>query len=110
MKCKYYDLRRWRNGRQKHLREHPLCVMCQSIGKLTIATVVDHRAPHRGDEALFFDESNWQSMCVQHHNEKTAAEDGGFGNRKLTASDARKPQQGCNASGYPLSRAHHWNK
>lgn len=79
-RSRLYDLRRWRTGRVRHLREHPLCVACQSIGKVTAASVVDHRTPHKGSEELFFDESNWQSMCVQHHNEKTAAEDGGFGN------------------------------
>ena len=39
--------------------------------KLTPATVVDHIIPHRGDRKLFWDESNWQSLCERHHNEKT---------------------------------------
>jgi len=54
--------------------------MCQA-GKLrlTAANVVDHRIPHRGDEELFWDESNWQAMAKECHDRKTAAEDGCFG-------------------------------
>lgn len=110
MASNYYNLQSWRKGRLRHLREYPLCVQCRSIGKITIATVVDHKVPHRGDRDIFFNEAGWQSMCVQHHNEKTAAEDGGFGNRRLSAGEARKPQQGCDASGWPISSAHHWRK
>ena len=43
------------------------------------ASVVDHRVPHRGDMALFWDSSNWQSMAKECHDRKTATEDGGFG-------------------------------
>lgn len=30
---------------------------------MTPARVVDHITPHRGDVALFWDESNWQALC-----------------------------------------------
>jgi 5-methylcytosine-specific restriction protein A len=43
------------------------------------ATVVDHKIPHKGDMKLFWDRSNWQSLCKCHHDIKTATEDGGFG-------------------------------
>jgi 5-methylcytosine-specific restriction protein A len=43
--------------------------------------VVDHIIPHRGDQALFWDEENWQPLCLVCHNAKTAREDGGFGNQ-----------------------------
>lgn len=29
--------------------------------------VVDHRTPHRGIERLFFDATNLQSLCADHH-------------------------------------------
>ncbi|WP_253281401.1 HNH endonuclease signature motif containing protein [Cupriavidus sp. HPC(L)] len=29
--------------------------------------VVDHIKPHRGDQALFWDRSNWQTCCAMHH-------------------------------------------
>ena len=31
------------------------------------ASVVDHIIPHRGDESLFWDQTNWQSLCKQCH-------------------------------------------
>ena len=47
------------------------------MGRHTQATVVDHRIPHKGDEGLFWDESNWQSMCKPHHDStKQAIEKG----------------------------------
>ena len=36
-----------------------------------MATVVDHIKPHRGDQKLFWDRSNWQPLCEHHHNVKT---------------------------------------
>jgi 5-methylcytosine-specific restriction protein A len=38
------------------------------------AAIVDHIVPHRGDAALFWQSTNWQSMCKQHHDAKTAIE------------------------------------
>jgi 5-methylcytosine-specific restriction protein A len=51
-----------------------LCVECLKENRLTPAEVVDHIKPHRGDPQLFWDVSNWQSLCVAHHNIKTAKE------------------------------------
>jgi 5-methylcytosine-specific restriction protein A len=73
---------RWQQASKRFLAEHPLC-QCEDCGagskRVTLATVVDHRTPHRGDERLFWDESNWQAMAKQCHDAKTATEDGGFG-------------------------------
>lgn len=44
------------------------------------ADLVDHIRPHKGDMELFWDGSNWQSMCDLCHRKKSASEDGGFGN------------------------------
>jgi len=46
---------------------------CQRNGKLSPATVVDHILPHRGDEDLFWDESNWQPLCKRCHDRKTGS-------------------------------------
>ena len=62
-----YGLSRWRRARLGHLRSHPLCEHCKSAGKLTSASLVDHRIPHRGDLELFWDRSNWQSLCKACH-------------------------------------------
>ena len=58
---------RWQQARLRHLAAHPLCAMCEAENKTVVATVVDHRIPHRGDQALFWNESNWQSLCATHH-------------------------------------------
>ena len=73
----YYS--RWVKARKRYLTEHPLCVECEREGKLTPANTVDHIKPHKGDQALFWDESNWQSLCTHHHSVKTAREDGRWG-------------------------------
>lgn len=73
-----YD-RRWQRERDRYLREHPLCVTCTNVGRVVPATEIDHKVPHCGDLVLFWDKSNWQSMCHTCHSSKTAREDGGFG-------------------------------
>ena len=74
-----YDSR-WKKARDGFLRKHPLCAECQEEGRVTAANVVDHIIPHKGDETLFWQRSNWRQLCTPHHNRKTAREDGGFGN------------------------------
>jgi 5-methylcytosine-specific restriction protein A len=71
---------RWHAVRTLYLHEHPLCVECLKQGRPVPATVVDHIKPHKGDQRLFWDETNWQSLCKPCHDAKTAREDGGFGN------------------------------
>lgn len=63
----WYKDPRWVHGRLAHLSEHPLCAMCALVGHVCPATVVDHVRPHRGDEALFFNRANWQSLCATCH-------------------------------------------
>jgi 5-methylcytosine-specific restriction endonuclease McrA len=53
----------WQKARAAFLMKHPRCVMCGAP-----ATVVDHKIPHRGDKAKFWDSNNWQSLCTPHHN------------------------------------------
>ena len=71
---------RWTHARKMYLAAHPLCVICLVQGKVVAAQVVDHIIPHRGDYALMWSESNWQSLCAFHHGQKTAIQDGAFGN------------------------------
>lgn len=76
----------WTAARNAYLQRHPLCVECQSRGRLVAATVVDHIIPHRGDTKLFWDQGNWQTLCASCHSRKTAREDGGFGNQTRASS------------------------
>ena len=64
---------RWQRARAGYLRKHPLCVECLEIGRVNVATVVDHIIPHRGDKRLFWDKDNWQPLCKHHHDRKTAS-------------------------------------
>lgn len=58
---------KWQKARADFLKRHPFCRMCEEGGLIIEATVVDHRIPHRGDQALFWDKTNWQSLCAPHH-------------------------------------------
>lgn len=57
----------WQQAREQYLRANPLCVYCKRKGLLTAATVVDHMVAHRGDQELFWDRENWQSLCATCH-------------------------------------------
>ena len=66
--------RQWNRERLRYLSEHRWCVDCDKEGLQVEATVVDHVVPHKGDDRLFWDVSNWAPRCASHHNRKTAGE------------------------------------
>jgi len=65
--------RRWGKLSGQFVREYPLCVFCLCHGKLnegatrnassTRDLVVDHIEPHRGNERLFWEWKNLQTLC-----------------------------------------------
>lgn len=79
----------WQKARAGHLRSHPFCVYClrdpayaairsmapssailrcAELGLAApMASVVDHIEPHCGNQALFWNKANWQSLCGTHH-------------------------------------------
>ena len=59
--------RRWARARADFLASSPLCAYCLRQGRMTVAEVVDHIRPHKGDEALFWNPANWQSLCASCH-------------------------------------------
>lgn len=78
-----YNDWRWRdpkNGlRVRHLRKEPLCQECLRHGIVNAESLeVDHKVPHGGDEAKFFDEDGLETLCKSHHSAKTVR-DGGLG-------------------------------
>ena len=73
--------KRYLDLRQIHLSEHPLCVEHLKYGRDAAGTVIDHITPHKGNYDLFWDTSNWQTLCNPCHSAKTAREDHGFGNK-----------------------------
>lgn len=54
------------------LSKYPLCRECELVGKVTAATQVDHIDPLFAGGAD--DESNFQSICDEHHEIKSAGE------------------------------------
>lgn len=72
-----YNTPHWKKMRKEFLAAHPLCAMC---GKP--ANVADHITPHRGAEALFYNEANLQALCHSCHSRKTLAENNNFNRRK----------------------------
>ena len=91
-----YDSTRWRKARARHLYKHPLCALCRRQGVTTAATVVDHIKPHDGDYDLFWDESNYQSLCKMCHNSA----------KRIKENKGVYP--GCDLLGMPLDSSHHW--
>lgn len=65
---------RWKQARKIHLQNEPLCRPHKQQGLLHRGTVVDHIIPHRGDETLFWDTNNWQTVCLSYHGAKSQAE------------------------------------
>lgn len=51
----------------------PVMSQCYVEGRTTAATQTDHVVPHRGDQRLFWDVTNWQSLCDLCHGRKTKA-------------------------------------
>jgi len=96
---------RWQQESKAFLVRHPLCVDCECHDVVTVAMVVDHIKPHKNDMVLFWDQANWQGLCKQCHDRKTALEDGGFGR---DGAD-RKPSKSCGVDGMPTDKKHHWN-
>lgn len=92
-----YGLASWKRRRAAHLREHPLCVMCDQLSIVTVASVADHVEPHRGNDAAFWTGA-LQSLCSScHSTHKQRAEKSG---RTL----------GNSTDGAPLDPSHHWNQ
>lgn len=70
---------KWQKARDGFLKKNPLCVHHLENNQVERSTVVDHIVPHKGDQTLFWDRTNWQALCKPCHDAKTAREDGGFG-------------------------------
>lgn len=64
----------WAKVARAYRAANPVCVHCAAKGRVSPAQEVDHIEPHRGNSILFWDESNWQSLCKPCHSGKTATE------------------------------------
>lgn len=89
----------WQRAREGYLREHPLCDMHMQRGQVMRATVVDHKVPHRGDKALFWDKKNWQPLCKPCHD-----------SFKQRAEKSGRASAACGVDGLPHDPRHPWFK
>lgn len=85
-----YKTARWRRLREAQLTAEPLCRFCLVTEEVTAAEVVDHIKKHEGNEEIFFDPNNLQSLCRHHHDSAKQAMERG---RKVFA---------YGADGYPI--------
>ncbi|WP_267386525.1 HNH endonuclease signature motif containing protein [Sphingomonas sp. GC_Shp_3] len=79
----WYNTKRWRQLRWAVLvRDGFTCqwLTCGRVEPNSALLVADHKRPHRGDERLFWDETNLQTLCKHcHDSRKQRAEAGGRG-------------------------------
>jgi 5-methylcytosine-specific restriction protein A len=70
---KFYDSALWQRVRAEVLRREPWCRECRSIGRPTLAQLVDHITPISagGDRTSG---GNLQPLCHECHNAKRAGE------------------------------------
>lgn len=68
---KLYDTHYWKKVREAKLLEEPYCRICHK----TINLHIDHIFDHKGVAKLFYDYYNLQTLCLEHHGQKTMADD-----------------------------------
>src|SRR5262245_46953185 len=95
---KLYKTKRWQLIRRQQLTSNPLCALCQEEKKLTPATIVHHIEAHKGNEVLFYDLDNLQSLCASHHNSDKQSEERVGYNKKV------------GVDGWPTDKKHPFNK
>lgn len=72
---KLINSQRWKELRRRKLQEHPICEICESGGKSTLAAEVHHRIPVESVasksqmETLMFGYNNLMSVCHTCHAE-----------------------------------------
>lgn len=95
----FYNTARWKRLRAAQLAAHPLCAFCVQLGYTELAEVVDHKRPHRGDPALFFDADNLQSLSKRCHDRHKQAQE----------HNADGLVRGTGLTGAPIDPAHPWH-
>lgn len=90
--------------RARWLRAHPLCVECSKQGRVTAATVPDHiiALTNGGVD----DETNLQSLCAEHHRQKTARDLGSTPKRTIGPDGWPIEQEGPQEALAKGSRSH----
>lgn len=93
-----YNTAAWRNARASQLADVPLCERCTKLGRVTAATVVNHRRAHKGNLALFYDPENHESLCKPCHDSE----------RQSQERTGREYDRAVGADGLPVDPNHPW--
>lgn len=75
---KMYAMIAWDSVRQRVLSQNPLCVSCQSLGFVNMASHVDHLFAWRAIGEHAFMHNVFQSLCPECHGIKSALEKKGI--------------------------------
>ena len=95
-----YRTSRWKSSAKKFIYNNPVCRYCGHM-----ATVVNHKTPHKGDESIFWDKGNWESVCKQCHDSTVAKlENGKVDGKDMVINNV------SDENGMPTSKSHPWNK
>lgn len=95
-----YKTALWRKISKTFIAAHPCCTFCGAPTK-----VADHKIPHKGSQALFFDLNNLIGLCISCHNsDKAKLENGKIDGKDFVINNK------SDDSGLPLSVSHPWNK
>lgn len=95
---RWYGLKAWLEARKAQLSKQPLCERCKAMGRVTPATIVNHRKAHKGNWSLFIDPANHESTCAPHHD------------TLIQREEERGYTIGSDAGGRPLAADHPWNR
>ena len=102
-----YRDKRWRGphgvrlqalGRDLYTCQRCGCLLLEGNRHHPRAAVVNHKTPHRGDPALFFDLDNTESVCKQDHD------------ALIQREEARGYTIGSDINGRPVDPLHPWNR
>ncbi len=76
----WYKTSRWQRLRWSVLvRDAFTCALCRRLESNTAQLVADHTIAHRGDEALFWDGGNLQTLCKPCHDSAKQRQERGRG-------------------------------
>lgn len=100
---KWYKSKRWQLLRQAvFMRDRFICqrsgVVCMGKSPAPNSPVANHKKPHKGDETLFFDIDNIETVSKEIH-------DG-----LIQREEKRKIVIGNGIDGRPIDPAHPWNQ
>jgi 5-methylcytosine-specific restriction protein A len=93
-----YNSRTWQRLRRLKLRTTPFCELCERVGRLVPAVVVDHIIGIEQGGPPFPTLDGLQSLCISCHNTKTRHVEQ-MGKQHIIV-------KGCDEQGLPIDGAH----